>query len=104
VGIDIAQVQQQVDVVSAVTSQLQAQQVLLVTVIDATAAANATIIAAQAQADALNATFAAQGDALKRMGSTLGFNNDQLLALSWLDAVQQAQSANVHIAVQPPSI
>lgn len=102
VGIDIAQVQQQADIVNAVTARLQAQQVLLVTVIDAIAAANATVINAQAQADALNATYAAQGAALQLMGSTLGFDPEQMLALSWLDAVQQAHSGSINIAVKQP--
>jgi negative regulator of sigma E activity len=102
VGIDIAQVQQQADVVSAVTAQLQAQQSLLVTVIDATAAANATVITAQAQASALNATYAAQGAALQRMGSALGLSTDQVLAVSWIDAVQAAHSSSINIAVPQP--
>jgi regulator of protease activity HflC (stomatin/prohibitin superfamily) len=82
-----AQLELQATTVAAITRQLQAQQAAAITVIQASADANATLLDARARAAALNFTVTAEGAGYAALAASLGLDTRGVLDLVWIDTL-----------------
>ena len=98
--VQIAQQQYQIALYEQEAAVVRAQT----TIIEAQAVANITVLSATASAEALNITLKAERLAYYAMGQELNLTSTELLALLWVMAVEQHDSSLLIICTNTPII